>query len=218
MTQVFAISCLFSTLATNPTKAKHFLVETAKNGEKNDAKDYNDCNCKLQLQIAMNKYNKQATAKKEKEKGDCNEVFCCPVSELSKLLQRSILYSSLFQISASEVSHLLKAQSLLCKYWNLSALPGALRTNQPCAMCILLRAPAVAIFQQMAGPVKLGWNVGVSKEKAVLSLPMVDALETATCLLARENVKIFVKVGKYWKISSFMMIQNYLHLLGVSLS
>ena len=166
----------------------------------------------------MNKYNKQATAKKEKEKGDCNEVFCCPVSELSKLLQRSILYSSLFQISASEVSHLLKAQSLLCKYWYLSALPGALRTNQPCAMCIILRAPAVAIFQQMAGPVKLGWNVGVSKEKAVLSLPMVDALETATCLLARENVKIFVKVGKYWKISSFMMIQNYLHLLGASLS
>ena len=109
MTQVFAISCLFSTLATNPTKAKHFLVETAKNGVKNDAKDYNDCNCNLQLQIAMNKYNKQATAKKEKEKGDCNKVFCCPVSELSKLLQRSILYSSLFQISASEVSHLLKA-------------------------------------------------------------------------------------------------------------
>ena len=66
-------------------------------GNCNDFKDKEDCE-----EVCLGK--KRAIAKKEKEKGDCNKVL-----ELSKLFQRSILYSSLFQISASEVSHLLKA-------------------------------------------------------------------------------------------------------------
>ena len=62
VTKVFTISCLLSILATNPTQAKNFLIETKENVKKNDAKDYDDGG---------------------EENGDCKEVSCMPVLELS---------------------------------------------------------------------------------------------------------------------------------------
>merc|ERR1711874_176101 len=51
VTKVFTISCLLSILTTNPTNAKHLLVEIKENVKKND--DYDE------------------------KKGDCKEGRCC---------------------------------------------------------------------------------------------------------------------------------------------
>ena len=110
VTKVCTISCLLSVLTTNPTNAKHLLVEIKENVKKND--DYDE------------------------KKGNCNEVECLPVLQLLFLLPTSILYSSLVQVSVIPLEG--NAQFLFKKSCNLLPLLGALRTHRSCVSASFL--------------------------------------------------------------------------------